>query len=258
MKNYLILVALFFQINAFGQLADGSVAPDFTLTDYYGNSHHLYSYLDSGKTVYMEVFAAHCPSCWNYHQTNRLKNLYNQYGPDGTDELMVLALEHDQYNDSVAFMGNHQPWVTQGDWLTGTPYPLFNVEWPDRGVFADYNVTYYPVIYKICPNRVLEQVFVSTSEATLYQKVQECQTISLGELEEVSWSVFYNSTAKRVVIESEENIRSFQIYNLLGQPVGKQSLSIDSEIDVSDLDSGIYLFEFQIGSEKHMEKLYVY
>jgi hypothetical protein len=104
----------------------------------------------------------------------------------------------------------------------------------------------------------LEQVFVSTSEATLYQKVQECQTISLGELEEVSWSVFYNSTAKRVVIESEENIRSFQIYNLLGQPVGKQSLSIDSEIDVSDLDSGIYLFEFQIGSEKHMEKLYVY
>ena len=30
------------------------MAPDFTLTDYYGTTHHLYSYLNAGKTVYLE------------------------------------------------------------------------------------------------------------------------------------------------------------------------------------------------------------
>jgi len=36
-------------LNAIAQLTDGTIAPDFTLTDYCGNTHHLYSYLDSGK-----------------------------------------------------------------------------------------------------------------------------------------------------------------------------------------------------------------
>lgn len=76
-------------------MPDGTVAPDFTLTDYYGNTHHLYDYLNDGKTVFVEIFAAHCSSCWSYHETDILKDLYNSYGPAGTDEVMVLALEYD-------------------------------------------------------------------------------------------------------------------------------------------------------------------
>ena len=94
--------------------------------------------------------------------------MYNMYGPDGTDEIMVLALEHDPYNDSTAFTGNHQPWVTQGDWLTDTPFPIFNVEGSDRSVFNDYNVHGYPIIYKICPDKVVERVYPSTAESQLY------------------------------------------------------------------------------------------
>lgn len=257
MKNLLIVFALFIQAQAFGQLANGTIAPDFTLTDYYGTEHHLYSYLDSGKTVYVEIFAAHCPSCWNYHQTNRMKNMYNQYGPNGTDELMVLALEYDRYNDSTAFTGNHQPWVTQGDWLTGTPYPIFNVEGPDRSVFTDYNVNYYPVIYKICPNRVLEQVFTSTSEASLYQKVQNCQSLSIEE-EEIDAKVLYNNQEKKLNIESQHLVHSIKVFNLHGQVVVNKSHTEETEISVEHLQSGVYVIEFYIASQRITEKLYLY
>ena len=72
MKSLISLLALCIGLSLTAQIPNGSVAPDFTLTDYYGTSHNLYSYLNSGKTVFLEVFAANCGSCWGYHQTNRL------------------------------------------------------------------------------------------------------------------------------------------------------------------------------------------
>jgi glutathione peroxidase-family protein len=108
-KKFLSISLLLFSAAVHGQLADGSVAPDFTLTDYFGTEHNLYEYLNEGKTVFVEIFAAHCPSCWNYHETDRLKNIYIDYGPDGTDELMVLALECDQWNTHDDFKGIGDP-----------------------------------------------------------------------------------------------------------------------------------------------------
>ena len=57
MKKLLFFLVFSLQIDAFAQLANGTVAPDFTLTDYYGTTHQLYSYLNSGKTVFLEIFA---------------------------------------------------------------------------------------------------------------------------------------------------------------------------------------------------------
>jgi hypothetical protein len=54
MKKLLFFLVFSLQIDAFAQLANGTVAPDFTLTDYYGTTHQLYSYLNSGKTVFLE------------------------------------------------------------------------------------------------------------------------------------------------------------------------------------------------------------
>ncbi|MCB0810867.1 MAG: hypothetical protein KDB96_16435, partial [Flavobacteriales bacterium] len=65
-RNLLAALLLLAGTNASAQIPDGSMAPDFTLTDYYGTTHHLYSYLNAGKTVYLEIFAVHCPTCWAY------------------------------------------------------------------------------------------------------------------------------------------------------------------------------------------------
>jgi cytochrome oxidase Cu insertion factor (SCO1/SenC/PrrC family) len=254
MKRIILVVILSFSLNVFAQLANGTIAPDFTLTDYYGNTHHLYSYLDNGKTVFVEIFAAHCPSCWSYHQTHRMKNMYNMYGPDATDEIMVLALEYDQYNDSNAFTGNHQPWVTAGDWLTGTPYPIFNVEWPDRDVFTDYNVNFYPVIYKICPDKIVERIATSMGETELYEKVQDCQALSIKE-ESHAREVYFDRRSRNIIFQNDKEIKSISITNLNGKLVKTLYSFSNSKINVNDLADGVYVLEFKTDSETFVKKI---
>ncbi len=245
MKQLLVLSFFLPGINAFAQLPNGSTAPDFTLTDYYGGTHNLYSYLDAGKTVFVEIFAAHCPTCWAYHQTHRLKNIYEQYGPDGSDEVMVLALEYDQYNDSNAFTGNHEPWVTQGNWLEGTPYPIFNVEFPDRGVFIDYNVTFYPIIYKVCPDGILERVQTSWNEAQLYQLVEACQAaLSVNELADLG-DIRFDPLTRSLIIDQYAQVQSLDVFDLHGRAVQRMAALTGSTVQVAELPTGVYLFRLR-------------
>lgn len=257
MKSILLIVLFLFSASVYGQLADGSVAPDFTLTDYYGTEHNLYNYLDEGKTVFVEIFAAHCPACWNYHQTDRLKNIYNSYGPNGTDELMVLALEYDQWNTHDDFKGIGDPWTTAGNWLDGTPYPIFDVENPDRGVFDDYNVTGYPVIYKVCPDRITERVFPWWNEETLYEKVQQCQkSLSVKEIDLLE-EIYFDNTSGSLVIQDFEQIQTIRILNLNGQILQSISAVSSSIIPVDNLSQGIYFFEIRSTQAVSTRKFYV-
>ena len=43
------------------QMPDGTYCPDFTGTDLNGNVHNLYTYLDAGYTVVVDVSATWCP-----------------------------------------------------------------------------------------------------------------------------------------------------------------------------------------------------
>jgi hypothetical protein len=52
----LILILLSNKSQAQKDIPDGSTAPDFTMTDINGNTHNLYSYLNSGKTVILDFF----------------------------------------------------------------------------------------------------------------------------------------------------------------------------------------------------------
>jgi len=246
-----------FSVSVYGQLADGSVAPDFTLTDYYGTEHNLYNYLDEGKTVFVEIFAAHCPACWNYHQTDKLKNIYNSYGPNGTDDLMVLALEYDQGNGHDDFKGIGDPWTTAGNWLDGTPYPIFDVENPDRGVFDDYNVTGYPVIYKVCPDRITERVFPWWNEETLYEKVQQCQkSLSVREIETLG-GVYFDNASGNLVVQNFNDVQSIRVLNVRGQVLQSIQTVSAARVPVMALSSGIYLFEIRSKDKILTRKFFV-
>ena len=57
------LAIVFFAMNSNAQLpgkglSNGSIAPDFTFTDMNGNTQHLYSYLDAGKAVVIDISRA--------------------------------------------------------------------------------------------------------------------------------------------------------------------------------------------------------
>ena len=99
------VLALFFLFSnlTFAQLPDGSIAPDFTTTDIYGNAHNLYDYLDEGYTVILDISATWCGPCWNYHSGGTFEEIWEAHGPAGqpgvgpntTDDVMILWFEGD-------------------------------------------------------------------------------------------------------------------------------------------------------------------
>ena len=120
----LVLMLGAISVGSLAQLPDGSISPDFMATDINGVDHHLYSYLDSGYQVILDFSATWCPPCWDYHESGVLESLYDLYGPEGTNELRVFYIEGDDSTtlDDLNGTGNN----TQGDWVSGTSYPIID------------------------------------------------------------------------------------------------------------------------------------
>lgn len=153
------------------QLADGVVVQDFTVTDINGNTYQLYDILNEGKSVVLDVFATWCGPCWSYHQGNHLKEVWNQYGPDGTDEMFVIAIEADGSTPLDALYG--QGGGTLGDWTAGVPYPIVD----DATLNSFLNINYFPTIYLICQDRTIREAG-QINAASMYNLANQCaQTV---------------------------------------------------------------------------------
>ena len=242
----LILISGWYQ-PAKAQLIDGSTAPDFVMTDLDGVQHHLYTYLSSGKTVFLEFFACHCPSCWAYHNSGKLESLNQMYGPDGTDQIVVLMVEHDPNNGEDHFLGNH--WYTQGDWVTGTTIPKINAEGVDRWIFSAYEMNYYPMVYKICPDLKTELMSTSMTVADLFQAADDCPgTLSIDEEQEL---VEIN------IKDYAEKVSELQIVNSAGQQL-YFSTELNSEgIDLSSFEAGVYFISIVHSAGTLTKKVYL-
>ena len=146
MKKILLIILLStFSFNVNAQIADGSVAPDFTTTDVEGNTHSLSSYLNAGKTVILNISATWCGPCWNYKETGALSDIYYSYGSEGSDEVVLLYVEGDPSTGIAELNGSGN---TQGDWVSNTPFPVID----DAQIANDYQISFYPTVYRICPD----------------------------------------------------------------------------------------------------------
>lgn len=84
------LFFLCFQVAQAQMLQPGDVAPDFTVTDMNGVTHHLYDYLDQGKYVILKFGFIGCGAC----EATRpgFNNMYYNFGCNEKD---IILLEFD-------------------------------------------------------------------------------------------------------------------------------------------------------------------
>lgn len=160
-KHLFLAIALLSSCNILNaQLANGSIAPNVTFSDLNGNTHELYDILDQGKSVIFDAMATWCGPCWNYHNSQVLKTIYNTYGPAGTNEVEVFMVEASPSTTQPCLYGpNNCNGGTIGDWVTGTPYPIVHIQSDNAPSFSsDYNIPGYPTLYKVCPNKKIYRI----------------------------------------------------------------------------------------------------
>ena len=202
MKKILLTGLLFLGLNANSQIVNGSVASNFTLVDLDGNTQDLYTYLDAGKTVFIDVSATWCGPCWNYHNTNALEDLWKAHGPIGgtnvsnatTDDVIVLFVEGETTNSLAQMQGTVAPdyntsqakyyaGFTQGNWITGVSHPIIDLSSNDAYDFHSiFPFTSFPTIVKICPNRLMENVGQKTA-TQLYASKQSCPAPATSDVD---------------------------------------------------------------------------
>jgi hypothetical protein len=174
MKKLLLILSLCLSTIISAQLPNLSIAPDWTLTDVNGTTHSLYDYLDNNYTVFLDFSAVWCGPCWSYHTGGTLEDLYTNHGPSGfpsvsantTDDVMVFMIEGDA-NALACLYG--VGCNTQGDWVAGTPYPIFCTDGTvnNDNVTSAYAISYWPTIYMICPDRILIEAGQSNNPYSL-------------------------------------------------------------------------------------------
>lgn len=180
MKKTLLSLLLLGSLSASAQLANGSVAPDFTATDINGVQHSLYAdYLNQGKTVIIDVSATWCGPCWNYHGTHALADLYESYGPGGSNEVVVLFIEGDPSTSVQSLYGTNaasDQSSTRGDWTAHSPYPI--IDDGTGAISSAFNIAYFPTVYMICPEGTVKELTQPAVNTLKTQINTNCQTLT--------------------------------------------------------------------------------
>jgi len=253
MKNLTLiaLFALFLTQSAFAQI--GATAPDFSITDRDGVEHNLYEILDAGKVVVVDVSATWCPPCWSMHEEHYLKDIYDLYGPNGTDQVHVIFYEGDVDTGTADLEGTTSG--TMGDWLDGTEYPIVD-EAPTLSLdLSIWSPQGFPTVNVISPNdkEIKADLWENWSNGTGLDAMLEIMesnfptTSSVDAVESIDISVFPNPFGEALNIDLTNfkgELTSLELINVMGQVVISNPIDASNNnitVDVAALPTGMYV-----------------
>ncbi|MDR0371174.1 MAG: choice-of-anchor J domain-containing protein [Prevotellaceae bacterium] len=131
---------------------------NIVVTDIKGNVHDVQAYLDEGKTVIIDYSTVWCGPCWQLHHSGVLDELHKRYGPDGTNEIVILWIEIDDNTTLGNIQGNGGN-NSQGDWTKardGSEWPIPIINDVKRSPSLDPLVELYegfvPTLFMVCPS----------------------------------------------------------------------------------------------------------
>ncbi len=147
MRKTIFLIFLCYLLKTNFLNAQQALTKNFVVKDLNGVTWDFYSLLNQGVTIVFDASATWCGPCWNYHKSGELKDFYNKYGPNGTvssNKAMVFLIEVD--------CGT--PASNLNSWITGTPYPIINLDNPICSQFnQEFDIGGFPVVFMICPDK---------------------------------------------------------------------------------------------------------
>ena len=130
-------------------------SPDWLATSTGAEIVHLYDLLGQGKTVVLDLFAAWCPPSQQMLNANFLQDWNAHMGPDGTDQIRIVAIAVDQNAGSLAPFINSAQWpviVDDGE--------SFGELYFDIGMFNSA----VPTVLMICPDRSVTMLYGGPDE----------------------------------------------------------------------------------------------
>ena len=253
---------------ACAQLPDGTTIPDFTFTDISGNTQNLYSYLNAGRYVAIDVFTTWCHPCWLYHNSGVMDSLYTKHDFPGDQTWKVLAIEGDATTTLADVQGTGTN--TQGNWAAGALFPILNPIGVSLNDFlTNYNISFFPTLYVICPDKKVYQDtlnYGTKPDLKTWEHVAatQCGPSGLDNLKDANPLTIYPNPANEYTVlyfslNSATELKLL-VTNTLGQTVanrnfGKLSAGDQSlKFDVSDLNRGIYFFTVYDGNIRYIRK----
>ncbi len=129
-------------------LMAGAQNQNWTATDIAGNTISIQDYLNDGKTVLVDISAHWCGPCWAWHNSGIMEKLWHEFGPEGTNDLVIIWVDGDAASSMTLLNGGSG---SQGDWVTGTPYPIIGPNGEGNALSDIYNITAYPTLFMHCP-----------------------------------------------------------------------------------------------------------
>jgi uncharacterized repeat protein (TIGR01451 family) len=168
---YLLFLLLFSHASLKAQLPAGTAAPDFSTTDVYGNPQQLSSYLNNGQYVVLYFFATWNAFDWDYWNSNMLQSINQTYGPLGSNQIQVLAIEGDSFTTIDDLYGTGSS--TSGNFMLNATMPVID----DSNLSNLYAISYYPTLYIICPTGIIiSSDLISPLDETIVASTQGCET----------------------------------------------------------------------------------
>jgi len=255
---------LFISLSAMMISASAQDAVDFTFTDTEGVEHNLFTELDAGKTIMLDLFFVNCGPCQYWSAS--INHAYEHFG-SGTGNVDFWSFT--PYDNNAAVIGYESTYSIE--------FPSCSTEGGSLDVLALYTsgtygqFTGYPTYVIICPDRsVTFDVWPITENAPeVIAAIEACggTNIEEGSDQFVVNGLYPNPASEVSTLSfglSHSGNVNILVYDLLGKEI--MQLSYPSlpagnhiaEIPVADMPEGAYFVSIMLNSERiHTNRLIV-
>ncbi len=257
-KIYILSILLFLSISYTKAQTTLTTAVDFTVTDTHGATHNLFTILNSGKYVCIDFFFTACVPCQG--ASPHFKSTFTNFGCN-TQDVYFISIDNGDNNAAVdayetAYLGGSSGFPA----VSGT-------DGGGNAVVSAYGISAFPTFILIAPSKaIIEQDMWPISSPASFDTFFAAHSLthkacSTGITEETlanSISVFPNPAVDNLIIETSNNekVSAVKVYDVLGKLLIDKTVSGTErlELNVADLEKGIYFMEITTATGKAIKK----